>query len=206
MARKNFGGRAGITPTPMLLIGTYNEDGTPNAMIGSWCVTATWEVVELNLYKVRKTVENIKRQKAFTVSPVTKSTLVQCDYLGTVSGKKVPDKLQRTGLTAIKSELVNAPYFAELPVTMECELLRIDKQEDDISLRILGTVKNVSIDESVLKQDGKTLDFAKLQPVCWDNFSNDYFVIGENLGRWFTLGKVYDKNRANGTAFITSSL
>ena len=195
MAWKNFGGRAGVTPTPMLLIGTYNEDGTPNAMVATWGVSATWEVVELNLYKVRKTVANIERTKSFTVSPITKNTLAQCDYLGTVTGKKVPDKVQRTGLMLIKSKLVNAPYFAQLPVTMECELLRIDREEDDISLRILGTVKNVAIDESVLKQDGKTLDFQKLQPICWDNFSNDYFAIGENLGRWFTLGKEYNREK-----------
>lgn len=192
MERINMGQRAGVTPTPVLLIGSYNEDGTPNAMIATWCVTATWEVVELNLYKVRKTTENIIKQKAFTVSCVTKETLERCDYLGTVSGKKVPNKLERTKLTVQKSNFVNAPYFEELPVTMECELLRIDPQEDNISLRVLGTVKNVSIDKRVLQPNGKTLDFAKLQPVCWDNFSNDYFVIGENLGRWFTLGKKYN--------------
>ena len=76
---------------------------------------------------------------------------------------------------------------------MECELLRIDPEEDDISLRILGTVKNVSIDQRVLKDNGKTLDFDKLHPVCWDNFSNDYFAIGGQLGRWFTLGKPYNR-------------
>ena len=70
MARIHLGQRAGITPTPMLLIGTYNDDGTPNAMVATWGVTATWEVVELNLYKVRKTTGNIKTRKAFTVSCV----------------------------------------------------------------------------------------------------------------------------------------
>ena len=193
MARIHLGQRAGITPTPMLLIGTYNDDGTPNAMVATWGVTATWEVVELNLYKVRKTTGNIKTRKAFTVSCVTQDTLAQCDYLGTVSGKKCPDKVPRTGLTPVKSELVDAPYFEELPVTMECELLRIDPEEDDISLRILVTVKIVSIVQRVLKDNGKTLDFDKLHPVCWDNFSNDYFVIGERLGRWFTLGKPYNR-------------
>lgn len=192
MGRINFGQRAGISPTPMLLIGTYNEDGTPNAMVATWCVTATWEVVELNLYKSRKTTDNIMKRKAFTVSCVTRECLDKCDYLGTVSGRKVPDKVERTGFTVIKNGLVDAPYFAELPVTMECELLRIDPGEDDISVRVLGTVKNVSIDESVLNENGKTLDFDKLYPVCWDNFSNDYFIIGERLGRWFTLGKAYN--------------
>lgn len=71
MGRINLGQRAGITPAPMLLIGTYNEDGTPNAMVATWCVTATWEVAELNLYKVRKTTANIRQRKAFTVSCVT---------------------------------------------------------------------------------------------------------------------------------------
>ncbi|HJG98069.1 MAG TPA: hypothetical protein K8W09_02185 [Parabacteroides johnsonii] len=107
------------------------------------------------------------------------------------SKKKVHDKVKRCGLSPMKSPLVNAPYFSELPVTMECELLRIDPEEDEISERILGTVKNVSIDEQVLKEDKKTLDFSKLHPVCWDNFSNDYFAVGEKLGQWFTLGKVF---------------
>ena len=191
MSRINLGQRAGVTPTPVLLIGTYNEDGSPNAMIATWGVTATWEVIELNLYKVRKTTDNIKKRKAFTVSVVTRETLAQCDYLGTVTGKKVYDKIKHTGLTPIKSTLVDAPYFEELPVTMECELLRIDPEEDDISERVLGTVKNVSIDERVLREDGKTLDFDKLHPVCWDNFGDDYFAIGENIGHWFTLGKIF---------------
>lgn len=193
MGRIHLGQRAGITPTPVLLIGTYNDDGTPNAMIATWCVTATWEVTELNLYKVRKTTANIRNRKAFTLSCVTQDTLAQCDYLGTVSGKKCPDKVLRTGLTAVKSPQVDAPYFKELPLTAECELLRIEPEEDHISLRILGTVKDVSIDERVLKPDGKTLDFAKLRPVCWDNFSNDYFAMGENLGHWFTLGKAFNR-------------
>lgn len=90
MGRINLGQRAGITPTPMLLIGTYNDDGTPNAMVATWGVTATWEVVELNLYKVRKTTGNIKTRKAFTVSCVAKDTLAQCDYPATVSGRKCP--------------------------------------------------------------------------------------------------------------------
>mgnify|MGYP005773490425 FL=1 len=192
MGRINLGQRAGITPAPMLLIGTYNEDGTPNAMVATWCVTATWEVAELNLYKVRKTTANIRQRKAFTVSCVTEDMLAKCDYLGTVSGKKCPDKVNRTGLTPVKSRLVDAPYFEELPVTMECELLRIDPQEDEVSLRILGTVKNVSIDERVLRTDGKTLDFAKLRPVCWDNFSSEYFSVKESLGKWFTLGKEFN--------------
>lgn len=193
MGRIHLGQRAGITPTPLLLIGTYNADGTPNAMVATWCVTATWEVVELNLYRVRKTTENIRNRRAFSVSCVTRDTLARCDYLGTVSGKKCPDKVIRTGLTTVKSSLVDAPYFEELPVTMECELLRIEPEEDDISLRVLGVVKNVSIDARVLMTDGKTLDFSKLRPVCWDNFSNDYFAVGENLGRWFTLGKPYNR-------------
>ncbi|WP_297931551.1 flavin reductase [uncultured Coprobacter sp.] len=191
MSRINLGQRAGVTPTPVLLIGTYNEDGSANAMIATWGVTATWEVVELNLYKSRKTTDNIKREQAFTVSIVTRETLAQCDYLGTATGKKVHDKVKRCGLSPMKSPLVNAPYFRELPVTMECELLRVDPEEDEISERILGTVKNVSIDEQVLKEDKKTLDFSKLHPVCWDNFSNDYFAVGEKLGQWFTLGKVF---------------
>lgn len=191
MSRINFGQRAGVTPTPVLLIGTYNEDGSANAMIATWGVTATWEVVELNLYKVRKTTDNIKLRKAFTVSVVTRDTLAQCDYLGTVTAKKDPDKVRRVGLTPLRSGNVDAPYFKELPVTMECELLRIDPEEDDISERVLGVVKNIAIEESVLTDDKRTLDFSKLNPVCWDNFSDDYFAIGENLGRWFTLGKKF---------------
>lgn len=194
MSRIDLGQRAGVSPTPVLLIGTYNDDGTPNAMIATWGVTATWEVVELNLYKVRKTTDNIKKRKAFTVSIVTRETLAQCDYLGTVTGKKVPDKIQRAGLTPIKCSSIDAPYFEELPVTMECELLRIEPEEDDISVRVLGTVKNISIDDNYLRDDEKTLDFDKLHPVCWDNFSDDYFAIGENLGHWFTLGKKYSHN------------
>ena len=198
MARVNFKPRASVTPTPMLLIATYNDDGTVNAMISTWSVTATWEVIELNLYKIRKTTSNIKKMRAFTVAPVTVDFLKQCDYLGMVTGKKIVDKVERVGLTPLKSETVNAPYFKELPLTIECELRRIDPQEDKISVRVLGDIKNVSIEESILKLNDKNeqvVDFEKLKPVVWDEFSCDYFAVGENLGHWFKLGKEYNKEK-----------
>lgn len=193
MNRKNLGSIPGITPTPLLLVGTYDEEGQPSAMVAVWGVTSTWHIVELNLASDHKTTENITHRKAFTVSIVTKETLDRCDYLGSVSAKLVPDKLKRSGLAPYKSDFVTAPCFRELPLVMECELLRIDAGEDDKSVRVLGTIKNVAADQSILKEDGQTVDFVKLHPVVWDNFSGDYFAVGEDLGSWLRLGVKYQK-------------
>ena len=109
--------------------------------------------------------------------------MAACDYVGIVSGTKVPDKFAKAGFHATASEFVDAPLIDELPMAMECKLLSYDPE----SCRLVGQIVNVSADESVLNENGK-VDPAKLQPITFDPMNNAYLVLGEKVGNAFQDG------------------
>ena len=58
----------GIFPMPVLMVATYNEDGSVNVMNAAWGTMQERDSVALNLTETHKTVQNIKARGAFTVS------------------------------------------------------------------------------------------------------------------------------------------
>lgn len=178
--RKDFGSKPWVYPQPVLMVGTYDEDGVPNLMNAAWGGQYDTELVMLCLSE-HKTTANIRLKKAFTVSFATAGTVVPCDYMGIVSGNEVPDKLARAGFTAVKSEKVDAPIINELPLTLECSLVKFN--EDGI---VVGRIVNVSADESILT-DGK-VDYRKLDAVIFDPTADAYIRLGEKVGDAFCDG------------------
>lgn len=130
-----------------------------------------------------KTTDNIRKTGAFTVSFATSKTVVPCDYVGIVSANDVADKFTRAGFHATKGEFVNAPIIDELPMTLECKVIKFN--EDEI---LIGEIVNVSADESILDSDGK-IDAKKLDPIIYDSVSHAYWNFGEKVGRAFSDGK-----------------
>lgn len=181
--RKNFGGKTWAYPMPVFIVGTYDENGTPDAMNAAWGGIYDTNQVMVCLADDHKTTDNIKKTKAFTVSFATSSTVVPCDYVGIVSAKDVPDKFARAGFHATKSEFVNAPVIEELPMTVECKLVKFN--EDGICV---GEIVNVSADESILDENGK-VDVKKLDPIIYDSVTHAYWNFGEKVGRAFFDGK-----------------
>lgn len=179
--RKNFGSQSWLYPMPVLIVGTYDENGNPNAMNAAWGGIYDANTVMLCLSDNHKTTKNIEITKAFTVSFATESTVIPCDYVGIVSGNKEPDKFTKAGFTATKSEFVNAPIINELPMTVECKLVKFN--EDGICI---GEIVNISADESILT-DGK-IDARKLKPICYDGATHDYYGIGNVVGKAFSDG------------------
>lgn len=181
--RKNFGAKTWAYPMPVLIVGTYDEGGIPNAMNAAWGGIYDTNQIMVCLADDHKTTENIKKSGAFTVSFATVKTVVPCDYVGIVSANDVPDKFAKAGFSAIKSDFVNAPIIAELPVTLECELLKFN--EDGICI---GKIVNVSADDSVLDGSGR-IDAKGLDPIIYDSVSHAYWNFGEKVGRAFSDGK-----------------
>ena len=181
--RKNFGVKTWLYPMPVLIVGTYGENGTPNAMNAAWGGIYDTNQVMICLADDHKTTENIKKNGAFTVSFATEDTVVPCDYVGIVSANDLPDKFSKAGFHAIKSEFVNAPIIAELPMTVECKLVKFN--EDGICV---GEIVNVSADESVLDLNGK-IDAKKLAPIIYDSVTHAYWGLGEKVGQAFSDGK-----------------
>ena len=181
--RKNFGSQTWVYPMPVLIIGTYDEGGVPNAMNAAWGGVYDTDQVMICLSHDHKTTENIKKTGAFTVSFATVKTVVPSDYVGIVSANDVPDKFAKSGFHATKSEFVNAPLIDELPVALECKLIKFN--EDGICI---GEIVNVSADESVLDKDGK-VDAKKVDPIIYDGVTHAYLSFGEKVGEAFRDGK-----------------
>ena len=181
--RKNFGAKTWLYPMPVLIVGTYDECGNPNAMNAAWGGIYDTGLLMVCLADDHKTTENINKTGAFTVSFATTDTVAACDYVGIVSANDVPDKFARAGFSAKKSEFVNAPIINELPMTVECELLKFN--EDGICI---GKIINVSADESVISEDGK-IDAKLLSPIIYDSATHAYWSFGEKVGRAFSDGK-----------------
>lgn len=167
---------------PVLVIGTYNSDGAPDAMTAAWGGLYEADMVELCLSHGHKTFDNIVERKAFTVSFADRDHLREADYVGLVSAHSEPDKLSKAGLHTVKSAFVNAPVIAELPMALECELVKVNEDGN-----VIGRIVNISVDESVLAGDGKP-DVSKLAPLSYDGARNEYFVLGEKVGRAFHDG------------------
>ncbi len=181
--RKNFGAKTWLYPMPVLIVGAYDKDGKPNAMNAAWGGIYDTNQVMVCLAHEHKTTENIKQSGAFTVSFATAETVVPCDYVGIVSANDVPGKFEKAGFHAVKSEFVNAPIIEELPMTLECKLIKFN--EDGICI---GEIVNVSADQRVLDEDGK-VDAGKLNPILYDSVTHAYWNFGEKVGRAFADGK-----------------
>ena len=113
--RKNFGVKNWLYPMPVFIVGSYDENGGPNAMNAAWGGIYDTNLVMVCLADDHKTTENIKKSGAFTISFATSAMVASCDYVGIVSANDVPDKFSRAGFHATKSEHVNAPIIDELP-------------------------------------------------------------------------------------------
>ena len=180
--RKNFGAKPILYPQPVFIIGSYDENGTPDAMNAAWGGISEANEISMCLSAEHKTVKNILARGAFTVSMATADTVVPCDYVGIESGNDVPNKLEKAGFHTVKSEFVDAPLIEELPMAVECRLISYDPA----TCRMVGEVVNVCAEESVLT-DGM-IDPQKLRPITFDGMNNAYHVLGEKVGNAFCDG------------------
>ena len=180
--RKNFGPKPILYPQPVFIIAAYDENGVPNAMNAAWGGISESDEISMCISEDHKTTENLLARKAFTVSMGTADQVAACDYVGIVSGNKVPDKVAKAGFHTTKSEFVDAPLIDELPMAVECRL----KSYDPDTCRLVGEVVNVCADESVLTE-GK-IDPAKLRPIVFDGMNHTYMTLGEVVGKAFSDG------------------
>ncbi len=175
-----------VTPLPVFIIATYNAEGKPNAMNAAWVGQIGRDMISLSLGNHPST-ENIKLNRAFTVSYATKKYVAECDYVGIVSYNKDPDKLATAGFTVTPSQKVNAPIIDQLPVAIECEVVDITQEygETRVTAKIVGMVA----EDSVLTV-GK-VDLTKMQPIMYDSSAKTYRVIGDNVGGAWNAGKKF---------------
>lgn len=184
---KSFGQKPWVLPQPVLIIGTYNSDETPNAMNAAW--GGQWDAKEIMISMgAHATTENLDRCNEFTVAFATKETMVASDFVGIVSAKNDSQKIQKTGWNAIKAENVNAPVFTDFPMTLECRILRkIDETAEGYN--IVAEIVNILVDEKYLATDGKP-DVEIMQLITYEPVHHGYLILGERVGNAFADGKV----------------
>lgn len=183
---KNFKPKAWLLPQPVLIIGTYNADGTPNAMNAAW--GGQWDMTEIMISMgSHATTANLNRCPDFTVAFATTDTLTASDYVGIVSAKSHPDKMAKTGWNASKAENVNAPVFDCFPMTLEC---RIKEKlcESETGYYIIAEIVNIVCDEKYLAEDGKP-DVEKMELITFDPIHNGYIALSKRVGDAFSDGK-----------------
>lgn len=174
----------GIFPMPVLMVATYNDDGSVNVMNAAWGTMQASDVVALNLTKTHKTVQNIKARGAFTVSIADAAHVTEADYFGVESGNRTTDKFQRSGLTASKAEKVDAPVINEFPLCLECEF--VEYQDGEYGCGVIGKVVNVTADERVMAS-GK-VDMSLVDAIAFDPYTHGYYRVSERVGEAFKDG------------------
>ena len=182
--RKNFGAKPWTYPQPVLILATYGEDGTPDAMNAAWGGISEASEISVCISEGHKTTANILARKAFTISMATAEQLAACDYVGIASGNTEPRKLEKAGWHTTRSEFVDAPLIDELPMALECRLVSYDPE----TCRLVGEIVNVSADERVLGDDGR-IDPDKLDPITFDPIHAAYRKLGKKVGNAFQDGK-----------------
>lgn len=188
---KHFKPKAWMLPQPVLVIGTYNADGTPNAMNAAW--GGQWDANEIMISMgAHATTANLDRCPDFTVAFATADTLVGADYVGIVSAKTHPDKMQPLGWPTEKASQVDAPVFGCFPMTMECRI-KEKLYESPTGYYIIAEIVNILCDEAFLASDGKP-DVEKMQLITFDPVHNGYIRLADRIGDAFSAGHSLKNN------------
>ena len=184
--KKDLGALPALYPMPVLIVAAYDENGTPNAMNAAWGTICDMDKIALIIDEDHKTVRNIRVTGAFTVALADRAHMAEADYLGIATGNKLADKFAKSGLTAARSDRVNAPVIDQFPLTMECELAEIVQTENLHA--VVGKIVNVKAEEAVLDEKGK-VDPEKLNAIIFDQFRSGYYISGERVGKAWNAGK-----------------
>lgn len=186
---KDLGANPFAFPMPVLMIATYDDDGTVNVMNMAWGGICAENMIALNLDETHRTSANIEKRGAFTVSVADVPHLDESDYFGIVSGNDEKDKFARTGMHARRSANVDAPIVEEYPLTMECRVAEI--QADSVcGYRVVGEIVNVVARDDVVGEDGK-VDPLLLRAFAYDPYRSGYYAIGEKVGQAWESGARY---------------
>ncbi len=185
--KTSFGAKTLVYPTPVWVVGSYDKEGKPNVMTAAWggiCCSKP-PCVAVSLREATYTYGNIMERKAFTVSVPSEAHAREADYIGIASGRNV-DKFAVTGLTPVRSGIVDAPYVSEFPLVLECRLLQTVKI--GLHTQFIGEILDVKADDSVLGEEGLP-DIEKVKPLIYAPEIRTYHGLGRKFGRAYTLGK-----------------
>ena len=185
--KKSIGPSSVVYPTPVLVVGTYDPEGKPNVMTAAWagiCCSRP-PCVAVALRKATHTHGSIIHRRSFTISIPSEDHARAADYFGIASGR-THDKFAISGLTPVKSELVDAPYVGEFPFVLECRLRH--QFEIGSHTQFVGEIVDIKAEESVLGEGGHPL-IERIKPILYAPDARSYYGFGDYLGQAFSIGK-----------------
>jgi flavin reductase (DIM6/NTAB) family NADH-FMN oxidoreductase RutF len=185
--KTSLGAKTIVLTNPVWVVGTYNQKGKPNVMTAAWggiCCSQP-PCIYVSLRKATSTYSNIIARKSFTVSIPSEIYVKETDYFGIASGKTV-DKFSVTGLTPVKSDLVDAPYVKEFPLIIECKVNQV--VEIGLHTEFIGEIVDVKADSSVLNEENLPI-IEKVKPIIWNAANMAYHKVGKRVGQAFSIGK-----------------
>jgi len=189
--KKSIGAKTLVYPTPVFVVGTYDKEGKPNVMTAAWAGICCSKppCVAVSLRKPRYSYENIVARKAFTINIPSEQYMKEVDYFGIASGRN-KDKFATSGLTSVKSDLVDAPYVKEFPFVLECSLLKTI--EIGVHTQFIGEILDIKAEEDMLGVKGVP-DIEKVKPVLFAPEIQAYYAVGSFLGKAFSIGKEIER-------------
>ncbi|MDD1769746.1 MAG: flavin reductase family protein [Methanomassiliicoccales archaeon] len=185
--KKSLGAKTLLFPTPVLVIGTYDKNGRPNAMTAAWGGISCSDppCVSVSLRKATYTYGNIMERGAFTVNIASKDLVNEVDYFGLVSGRDV-DKFKATGLKPVRSRLVDAPYIDEFPLVLECQMMQAD--EIGLHTSFVGEIKDVKVSEDLAARSKEGL-INLIKPLIYAPDDHSYYSVSKKVAKGFEAGK-----------------
>ena len=174
-----------LFPMPVLMIATYGDDETVDVMNMAWGGICAENMVSLNIDEEHKTSQNIKKRGSFTLSIADIPHMAEADFFGIASGNRMKNKFERSGLTAIKSEKVDAPVIQEFPLTLECKV--VEAKHEIYGFHVIGEIVGILAEENILNEAGK-VEPKKLNTFIFDQFQNGYYAVGEKIGQAWNAG------------------
>ena len=177
--KKSIGARTSLYPAPVMIVVTYDPESRPDAMTAAWggiCCSKP-PCIAVSLRRATETYHNLMAREAFTINLPSQDYVLEADYFGTVTGKR-EEKFLPSGLTPVKSEVVDAPYIAEMPLVLECRLLHTF--ELGLHTQFIGEILDVKADDAILEA-GDIPDLEKLRPLIFAPERSEYYAIGRRL-------------------------
>lgn len=178
-----------LAPSPVYIVGTYDGSGRANMMAAAWAGICCSKppCLAVSLRKATCSYHNILDREAFTVNIPGEEMAAAADYFGLASGRDT-DKLADTGLTAVRSDLVDAPYIEEFPLVLECSLFQV--HELGLHTMFVGEIKDVKAEETVLGEKG-VVELGRFKPLIYSPGDRIYYRLGEKLGPAFSIGEKF---------------
>jgi flavin reductase (DIM6/NTAB) family NADH-FMN oxidoreductase RutF len=187
--KKSIGADTLAYPSPVWCVGSYDSEGKPNVMTIAWggiCCSKP-PAVTVSLRKATYTYGCIMARKAYTINIPSTQYAAEADYFGMASGKHT-NKFSDTGLTPVRSEVVDAPYVAEFPLIIECKV--IHTLEIGLHTQFVGEIMDIKADEAILNDKDKPV-INKAAPFVYGSGVREYWGLGELVGNGFDMGKKF---------------